>query len=244
MFDNYQPNHHVFSLFLFLLFYVLDYPPVQTLKIPTNAETTHHDPTFNKITHTRIYRMHSSQTHTIAINVNQIVIHTLLHNVNKITPQKNGYTWWSARTDCCKYIELPRFRMLNMKTEWITHAQPQQTHNICSDTHNVDQSHAGTTLANLKKQRAQSRNSAVASENGSLIATPSIAMATTNSGMCNTGSTLARNSLGPSMEMSFLSSSTNDLMHVESTPTITKFSGVTSDVVSDSTRSRRCCIVM
>ncbi|XP_031640408.1 protein phosphatase 1 regulatory subunit 16A isoform X2 [Contarinia nasturtii] len=86
----------------------------------------------------------------------------------------------------------------------------------------------GTTLANLKKQRAQSRNSAV-SENGSLIA-PSI--------------TTAANSIGPSMEMSFLSSSTNELMHDESAATITKFSGVTSDVVSDSTRSRRCCIVM
>ncbi|XP_055312649.1 protein phosphatase 1 regulatory subunit 16A isoform X2 [Sitodiplosis mosellana] len=105
----------------------------------------------------------------------------------------------------------------------------------------VDQSHAGTTLANLKKQRAQSRNSAV-SENGSLIATPSITTATNS--MCNTGNSLARNSLGPSMEMSFLSTSTNDLMHDDTAPTVVKFSGVTSDVVSDSTRSRRCCIVM
>lgn len=116
-----------------------------------------------------------------------------------------------------------------------------KTNNTHVDTHNVDQSHAGTTLANLKKQRAQSRNSAV-SENGSLIATPSITTATNS--LCNTGSDMARNSLGPSTEMSFLSTSTNDLMHVGPSPTITKFSGVTSDVVSDSTRSRRCCVVM
>lgn len=106
-----------------------------------------------------------------------------------------------------------------------------------TDTHNIDQSHAGTTLANLKKQRAQSRNSATASENGSLMGAPQ--SITSNNSLCSG----PNSGIGQSMEMSLLSS-TNDLMHGDSAPTITKFSGVTSDVVSDSTRSRRCCIVM
>lgn len=108
------------------------------------------------------------------------------------------------------------------------------------DTHNVDQSHAGTTLANLKKQRAQSRNSATISENGSLIGAPQ-SITSTNS-LCSGVGGISTGA-GQSMEMSLLSS-TNDLMHTDPNATITKFSGVTSDVVSDSTRSRRCCIVM
>lgn len=115
------------------------------------------------------------------------------------------------------------------------------------DTHNLDQSHAGTTLANLKKQRAQSRNSAT-SENGSLIVGAPQSINSTNS-LCGgaVGNSINGNIIGgnvsgaQSMEYSLLSS-TNDLH--ETTPTITKFSGVTSDVVSDSTRSRRCCVVM
>lgn len=112
--------------------------------------------------------------------------------------------------------------------------------NFFLDTHNLDQSHAGTTLANLKKQRAQSRNSGT-SENGSLMggapqSINSSIIGTGNGGAAGTSSGVQ------SMELSLLSS-TNDLS--ESTvPTITKFSGVTSDVVSDSTRSRRCCVVM
>lgn len=98
------------------------------------------------------------------------------------------------------------------------------------DTHNLDQSHAGTTLANLKKQRAQSRNSAT-SENGSIIG------ASQSLNSCNSISGIG----GQSMELSLLSS--NNDIH-DPTPTITKFSGVTSDVVSDSTHSRRCCILM
>lgn len=76
-------------------------------------------------------------------------------------------------------------------------------------------------MANLKKQRAQSRTSN-ASENGSLV--------TSAQGI---------NSNYPVQPME-LSLTSNDLQ----TPSITKFSGVTSDVVSDSTRSRRCCAVM
>lgn len=85
------------------------------------------------------------------------------------------------------------------------------------DTHNLDNSLSGTTLANLKKQRAQSRSSTT-SENGSLIGNPTIA------------SNLISGQ--PMMELN------------DQTPKITKFSGVTSDVVSDSTSSRRCCIMM
>lgn len=109
------------------------------------------------------------------------------------------------------------------------------------DTHNSDQSHAGTTLANLKKQRAQSRNSGT-SENGSLMGGAPQSISSSIIGTGNGGSATGTNSGVQSMELSLLSS-TNDLS--ESTaPTITKFSGVTSDVVSDSTRSRRCCVVM
>lgn len=110
------------------------------------------------------------------------------------------------------------------------------------DTHNLDQSHAGTTLANLKKQRAQSRNSGT-SENGSLMGGAPQSINSSIIGTGNGGGGGAGTSSGvQSMELSLLSS-TNDLS--ESTaPTITKFSGVTSDVVSDSTRSRRCCVVM
>lgn len=95
-----------------------------------------------------------------------------------------------------------------------------------SDTHNLDQSLAGTTLANLKKQRAQSRTS-TASENGvgggTLQSTSGSINQQVNGGQ-------------QSMELSVVST---DIQ----TPKITKFSGVTSDVVSDST-SRRCCVIM
>lgn len=105
---------------------------------------------------------------------------------------------------------------------------PPSNHHL--DTHKLDQSLAGTTLANLKKQRAQSRTSG-SSENGSLITTTSQSAHSCNSLV---------GSNPQSMDLSLLSA-TND---VRETPTITKFSGVTSDLVSDSTRSRRCCIIM
>ncbi|KAG4066558.1 hypothetical protein HA402_007194 [Bradysia odoriphaga] len=91
---------------------------------------------------------------------------------------------------------------------------------VLVDTHNLDNSLSGTTLANLKKQRAQSRSSTT-SENGSLIGNPTIA-SSLMSGQ-------------PMMELNELN---------DQTPKITKFSGVTSDVVSDSTSSRRCCTIM
>lgn len=86
------------------------------------------------------------------------------------------------------------------------------------DTHNLDNSLSGTTLANLKKQRAQSRSSTT-SENGSLIGGNQTIASTLLSGQ-------------PMLELT------------DQTPKITKFSGVTSDVVSDSTSSRRCCTIM
>lgn len=85
----------------------------------------------------------------------------------------------------------------------------------------MDHSLSGTTLANLKKQRAQSRTSN-ASENGTVV---------------TGGNGINANYPIQPMELSLTS---NELQ----TPSITKFSGVTSDVVSDSTRSRRCCSVM
>lgn len=88
-----------------------------------------------------------------------------------------------------------------------------------SDTHNLDHSLTGTTLANLKKQRAQSRTTG-SPENGSLLS-----------------SQLNSNYPSQSMDISLTSSELQP-------PSITKFSGVTSDVVSDSTRSRRCCALM
>lgn len=114
----------------------------------------------------------------------------------------------------------------------------KQNNELTIDT---NQSHAGTTLANLKKQRAQSRNSGTL-ENGSLIGAPP-SITSTNS-QCNAIPNFPRNSGASSMDMSLLSVSTNDILTTGPNQSITKFSGVTSDVVSDSTRSRRCCIVM
>lgn len=102
-------------------------------------------------------------------------------------------------------------------------------------SHNLYRSFPGTTLANLKKQRAQSRSCSVGGaasnplslENGSV----SIAMQTMNS--CN--------SLVDSNPQSLELSMTNSEMELAE---VTKFSGITGDVVSDTTRSRRCCIVM
>lgn len=100
-------------------------------------------------------------------------------------------------------------------------------------------------MANLKKQRAQSRSSAN-SETGSIIGTPSlnnISTTTTPASLDNnttTSSSQNHNQMnGESSELSLLSNN-----NLEIAPTITKFSGVTSDVVSDSTRTRRCCIIM
>lgn len=97
-------------------------------------------------------------------------------------------------------------------------------------------------MANLKKQRAQSRNSGTL-DNGSLLGAPP-SITSTNS-LCTPAPNFPnRNSGASSMDMSLLSASTNDILNVGPNQSITKFSGVTSDVVSDSTRSRRCCIVM
>ncbi|XP_055705415.1 protein phosphatase 1 regulatory subunit 16A isoform X2 [Phlebotomus papatasi] len=86
-----------------------------------------------------------------------------------------------------------------------------------------DHSIAGT-LADLKKHRAQSRSSG-SPENGSILTTQSLTGA---------GSTVGQS---PAVELSLVSSPS-----LQSTPA--KFSGITGDVVSDSTRSRKCCVIM
>ncbi|XP_055856746.1 protein phosphatase 1 regulatory subunit 16A isoform X3 [Episyrphus balteatus] len=86
-----------------------------------------------------------------------------------------------------------------------------------TDTHHVDNAYAGATLANLKKQRSQSRSNAL-TENGSVIGT-------------NNSTDAASTSSPSSMDLRALS--------------MTKFSGITGDVVGDSTSSRRkCCTLM
>ncbi|XP_055693232.1 protein phosphatase 1 regulatory subunit 16A isoform X2 [Lutzomyia longipalpis] len=88
-----------------------------------------------------------------------------------------------------------------------------------------DHSIAGT-LADLKKHRAQSRNSN-SPENGSILTTQSLTGGTT----CPGGGA------SPAVELSLVSSPS-----LQTTPA--KFSGITGDVVSDSTRSRKCCVIM
>ncbi|XP_055693234.1 protein phosphatase 1 regulatory subunit 16A isoform X3 [Lutzomyia longipalpis] len=82
------------------------------------------------------------------------------------------------------------------------------------------------TLADLKKHRAQSRNSN-SPENGSILTTQSLTGGTT----CPGGGA------SPAVELSLVSSPS-----LQTTPA--KFSGITGDVVSDSTRSRKCCVIM
>uniref|UniRef100_A0A0K8TKJ2 Protein phosphatase 1 regulatory subunit 16A n=1 Tax=Tabanus bromius TaxID=304241 RepID=A0A0K8TKJ2_TABBR len=94
---------------------------------------------------------------------------------------------------------------------------------VLVDTHNLDNALSGTTLANLKKQRSQSRTSTV-SENGSVIAATSHSI-----------------SSGSTNELAVVSSTTGTDM--QPTPII-KLSGVTSDVVNDSTKSKKCCVLM
>uniref|UniRef100_A0A1B0CKV2 Protein phosphatase 1 regulatory subunit 16A n=1 Tax=Lutzomyia longipalpis TaxID=7200 RepID=A0A1B0CKV2_LUTLO len=88
-----------------------------------------------------------------------------------------------------------------------------------------DHSIAGT-LADLKKHRAQSRNSN-SPENGSILTTQSLTGGTT----CPGGGA------SPAVELSLVSSPS-----LQTTPA--KFSGITGDVVSDSTRSRKCCVII
>lgn len=94
-----------------------------------------------------------------------------------------------------------------------------------TDTHNLDQSLAGTTLANLKKQRAQSRTST--SDNGPLVSSSKTSTGNPSGNVTNGIATTATSGLATEV----------------SAPPVIKFSGVTSDVVSDST-SRRCCCIM
>ncbi|XP_059608857.1 protein phosphatase 1 regulatory subunit 16A isoform X2 [Phlebotomus argentipes] len=94
---------------------------------------------------------------------------------------------------------------------------------VLFDAHTVDHSIAGT-LADLKKHRAQSRSSN-SPENGSILTTQSL-----------TGGAPGGAS-SPALELSLVSSPS-----LQSTPA--KFSGITGDVVSDSTRSRKCCVIM
>ncbi|KAL9703022.1 hypothetical protein quinque_006540 [Culex quinquefasciatus] len=113
------------------------------------------------------------------------------------------------------------------------------------------------TLADLKKHRSQNRSS-VSPENGSLLSAQGL---TTNGNgqplelsLVSTGTSdhyLAHGN-GEKSAISTLSSATgNGVLAADGgtavhTPsgTLNKFSGNTSDVVSDSTRSRRCCVLM
>jgi hypothetical protein len=78
----------------------------------------------------------------------------------------------------------------------------------------TEQSVTGT-LADLKKHRSQSRSSS-SPENCSILTTQS--------------------SMAP-VELAVISQTRTDQ------PTV-KFSGNTSDIINDSTKSRRCCVVM
>ncbi|CAD7080364.1 unnamed protein product [Hermetia illucens] len=132
---------------------------------------------------------------------------------------------------------------------------------VLVDTHNLDSSMTGATLANLKKQRSQSRSSTL-SENGSVIATTA---ATTshhslspiatikNSTATTTGTSLAGGNVTGAIDLAVVPTSvaTNSIAgpgmtasSLSSPQTVTKFSGVTGDVVSDSTRSKKCCLLM
>ncbi|XP_058463564.1 protein phosphatase 1 regulatory subunit 16A-like isoform X4 [Malaya genurostris] len=127
----------------------------------------------------------------------------------------------------------------------------------------VDPSVAGT-LADLKKHRSQNRSS-VSPENGSLLSAQSLGSLTGN----GTGGQPLELSLvsssdhhfqqqhhgngGEKSTVSTLSNATGNgtvamagIVGPDGTPsgTLNKFSGNTSEVVSDSTRSRRCCVVM
>uniref|UniRef100_A0A1L8DND3 Protein phosphatase 1 regulatory subunit 16A n=1 Tax=Nyssomyia neivai TaxID=330878 RepID=A0A1L8DND3_9DIPT len=95
---------------------------------------------------------------------------------------------------------------------------------VLFDAHTVDHSIAGT-LADLKKHRAQSRNSN-SPENGSILTTQSL-----------TGGPGCPGGTSPAVELSLVSSPS-----LQTSPA--KFSGITGDVVSDSTRSRKCCVIM
>lgn len=85
-----------------------------------------------------------------------------------------------------------------------------------------------TTLANLKKQRALNRSSS-ALENGTILGPASLEMDTHSNGLQSNDFKVFKDPMKPE--------TTNSK--------VTKFSGVTSDIVSDSTdSSRRCCSIM
>lgn len=93
------------------------------------------------------------------------------------------------------------------------------------DTQNLDHSIAGT-LADLKKHRSQSRCSN-SPENGSIVTSQSV------NSVLSGGQPLNDLSIVSSQDMQ---NNPNAMM--------SKFSGITGEVVSDSTRSRKCCVVM
>lgn len=100
-----------------------------------------------------------------------------------------------------------------------------------------DELNAGT-LADLKKHRSQSRSSA-SPENGSLITASSAS--NLNSILAQTTPTPATMN-GEAMELGGLRSS--GMPGDTSSQRIPKFTGTPGDVVEDSTRSRRCCVIM
>uniref|UniRef100_A0A336KRN3 Protein phosphatase 1 regulatory subunit 16A n=1 Tax=Culicoides sonorensis TaxID=179676 RepID=A0A336KRN3_CULSO len=90
------------------------------------------------------------------------------------------------------------------------------------------------TLADLKKHRSQSRSS-TSPENGSLLT----ATSTSNLNSILTPTPATMN--GDIMELGGLKSSG---MPGDTSQRIPKFTGTPGDVVEDSTRSRRCCVIM
>lgn len=92
-------------------------------------------------------------------------------------------------------------------------------------------------MADLKKHRSQSRSSA-SPENGSLVTAASAS--NLNSILANSTPTPATMN-GDAMELGGLRSSG---MPGDVSQRIPKFTGTPGDVVEDSTRSRRCCVIM
>lgn len=109
--------------------------------------------------------------------------------------------------------------------------------------HHLENAYTGATLANLKKQRSQSRSSAL-NENGSVVGA-----ANNNEGSPSVPNNLALGTgtfdsmTNNSSSLMDFSQTTSDLSS-SSPPSVIKFSGITGDVVSDSTGSKKCCIIM
>ncbi|XP_037934980.1 protein phosphatase 1 regulatory subunit 16A isoform X1 [Teleopsis dalmanni] len=119
------------------------------------------------------------------------------------------------------------------------------THHLHQQQAQLDSSFAGATLANLKKQRSLSRTNVLNYENGSVLGASTNNNNNNNNNFMGDGHTISSQPLSGGLLPNAIDfGSINSAENPAFASSVNKFSGVTGDVVSDSTSSKKCCTVM